>query len=115
MTDPTQTQIRVSGFKQDISKIKHIVESHILYICGNVFKKNGHIRAYFPQNVINEVSDIMGELSWDAYYDLVSGEFVCTVAKTNTISSEEFKNTYRDVFTQARAEMKKKINESSNN
>ena len=106
-------ELRVSAFTKSISEIKHLIIKDIEKIGGNHFVKNNHDRAYFPDWMNLEAADTLKLQSYNAYYDLKTGDFVCEVSgidydKGCYEKPEIYKNTYRDI-------LKKELNAKSQN
>ena len=92
-------EIRINAFNAPIETIKNIVAKHIDQIGGTVWIKDNHERAYFPDSINLEVAEFVKSQPYNAYYDLKTGDFVCTVSKKEWDGNvEEYKNLYKDAL-----------------
>ena len=104
MIDKFSLDLRYAAFP--VGK-RNVVEKHIDSIGGNVWKN----RAYFPDELNLEAASKLKLQPYNAYYDLKTGDFVCTVSKPAYEqgiyeSAEKYKNVYKDLMLKALRDLK---------
>lgn len=102
MATVKRIEIKTQAIKAEMNdKIRKKISNDIDKIGGNVWKKNEHHRAYFPDSIIDLFDDC--KLLLSAYIDLNTGEFVAETTekedwngKTNRLTDREYWERCRD-------------------
>ena len=93
-------EIKVNALKKINADVVKKVTSDIERIGGNVWTKEEKSRAYFPDWMNLEVASSVFAQPYNAYIDLVSGDFVCDVSKQGfeNTNNDKTERDYWDMF-----------------